>query len=108
MLQHYVFLKYREGTSASHISAFRERMLALRGTIAEIRSLEVGVDEVHDARSWDVVLIMAFESLDAPVVRVCTAEVPIPYPKHLEDAAVPQPASILAALKQVTTAEGGR
>jgi hypothetical protein len=65
MLQHYVFLKYCEGTSAGHIAAFRERMLALRSTIAEIRSLDVGVDEVHDARSWDVVLIMAFESLEA-------------------------------------------
>ena len=30
-----------------------------------------------------------FWSLDAPVGRVCSAEVPIPYPKHLEDAAMP-------------------
>jgi pyruvate/2-oxoglutarate/acetoin dehydrogenase E1 component len=49
----------------------------------------------------------AFYDLDAPVARVCTEEVPIPYPKHLEDAAVPQPASILAALQR-TTAAGGR
>jgi pyruvate/2-oxoglutarate/acetoin dehydrogenase E1 component len=40
-----------------------------------------------------------FWSLDAPVGRVCTAEVPIPYPKHLEDAALPQPASIVAAAR---------
>jgi pyruvate dehydrogenase E1 component beta subunit len=33
----------------------------------------------------------AFYDLDAPVARVCSAEVPIPYPKHLEDAALPQP-----------------
>ena len=33
----------------------------------------------------------AFFDLDAPIARVCTAEVPIPYPKHLEDAALPQP-----------------
>ena len=38
-----------------------------------------------------------FWSLDAPIGRVCTAEVPIPYPKHLEDAALPQPATIVAA-----------
>jgi pyruvate dehydrogenase E1 component beta subunit/2-oxoisovalerate dehydrogenase E1 component len=31
----------------------------------------------------------AFFELDAPVARICTAEVPIPYPKHLEDAALP-------------------
>jgi pyruvate dehydrogenase E1 component beta subunit/2-oxoisovalerate dehydrogenase E1 component len=40
-----------------------------------------------------------FWSLDAPVGRVCTAEVPIPYPKHLEDSALPQPASIVAAAR---------
>jgi len=39
----------------------------------------------------------AFYDLDAPVARVCSAEVPIPYPQHLEEAAVPQPAAIVAA-----------
>ncbi|HEY6105596.1 MAG TPA: pyruvate dehydrogenase complex E1 component subunit beta, partial [Anaeromyxobacteraceae bacterium] len=34
-----------------------------------------------------------FYELDAPVERVCTAEVPIPYPRHLEEAALPQPAA---------------
>ena len=32
----------------------------------------------------------AFYDLDAPVARVCSAEVPIPYAKHLEQAALPQ------------------
>ncbi|HUH91781.1 MAG TPA: pyruvate dehydrogenase complex E1 component subunit beta [Casimicrobiaceae bacterium] len=41
----------------------------------------------------------AFDSLDAPVARVCSAEVPIPYAKHLEDAALPQPAAIAAAAR---------
>ncbi len=41
----------------------------------------------------------AFYELDAPVARVCTAEVPIPYAKHLEDAALPQPAAIVAAAR---------
>jgi pyruvate dehydrogenase E1 component beta subunit len=40
-----------------------------------------------------------FYDLDAPIARVCTAEVPIPYPKHLEDAALPQPATIAAAAR---------
>lgn len=39
----------------------------------------------------------AFFDLDAPLMRVCTEEVPIPYPKHLEDAALPQPDKIAAA-----------
>jgi pyruvate dehydrogenase E1 component alpha subunit len=41
----------------------------------------------------------ALWSLDAPVGRVCAAEVPIPYPKHLEDAAIPQVPAIVAAAK---------
>jgi pyruvate dehydrogenase E1 component beta subunit len=41
----------------------------------------------------------AFYELDAPVARVCAEEVPIPYAKHLEDAALPQPDKIVAAVK---------
>lgn len=65
MLQHYVFLKYRDGTSDEHVVAFCERMFALRGTIAEIQHLEIGRDELHEARSWDLVLIMQFASPEA-------------------------------------------
>jgi pyruvate dehydrogenase E1 component beta subunit/2-oxoisovalerate dehydrogenase E1 component len=46
------------------------------------------------------IMEQCFWSLDSPVERVCTAEVPIPYPKHLEDAALPQPARIVAAARQ--------
>ncbi|WP_038143610.1 pyruvate dehydrogenase (acetyl-transferring) E1 component subunit alpha [Thioclava atlantica] len=41
----------------------------------------------------------AFWHLDAPVGRVCSAEVPIPYPKHLEDASLPEVPAIVAAAK---------
>ena len=40
----------------------------------------------------------AFYELDAPIARVCTVEVPIPYAKHLEQAALPQPEKIVAAV----------
>jgi pyruvate dehydrogenase E1 component beta subunit/2-oxoisovalerate dehydrogenase E1 component len=40
----------------------------------------------------------AFWELDAPIGRVCSEEVPIPYPRHLEDAAIPQ-VKIVAATK---------
>jgi len=44
----------------------------------------------------------AFYDLDAPIARVCSDEVPIPYPRHLEDAALPQPEKIVdAALAMV-------
>ncbi|MDA8319088.1 MAG: alpha-ketoacid dehydrogenase subunit beta [Actinomycetota bacterium] len=43
----------------------------------------------------------AFYQLDAPVQRVCGAEVPIPYARHLEQAALPQPETIAAAARAV-------
>jgi pyruvate dehydrogenase E1 component beta subunit/2-oxoisovalerate dehydrogenase E1 component len=39
----------------------------------------------------------AFFDLDAPLARVCSAEVPIPYARHLEQAAIPQVPGIVAA-----------
>jgi pyruvate/2-oxoglutarate/acetoin dehydrogenase E1 component len=39
----------------------------------------------------------AFWELDAPIGRVCSEEVPIPYPRHLEEAALPQAAKIVSA-----------
>ena len=41
----------------------------------------------------------AFYDLDAPVARVCSAEVPMPYAKHLEEAALPQVPDIVAAAR---------
>lgn len=43
----------------------------------------------------------AFFELDAPMGRVCTAEVPLPYAKHLEDAAIPQPEKIVTMARQL-------
>jgi pyruvate dehydrogenase E1 component beta subunit len=41
----------------------------------------------------------ALYDLDAPLARVCREEVPIPYPRHLEEAALPQLEKIVAAAK---------
>ena len=43
----------------------------------------------------------AFYELDAPMGRVCTMEVPIPYARHLEEAALPNPAKIVAMAHKV-------
>ena len=42
----------------------------------------------------------AMYDLDGPVGRVCSAEVPLPYAKHLEDAALPSVERIVAATRQ--------
>jgi pyruvate dehydrogenase E1 component beta subunit len=48
----------------------------------------------------------AFYELDAPVARVCSAEVPIPYAKHLEDAAIPQVPAIVGAVRKMVGDRG--
>jgi pyruvate dehydrogenase E1 component beta subunit len=47
------------------------------------------------------VVEQAFYDLDAPVARVCSAEVPMPYARHLEEAALPQPAAVVAAVREL-------
>jgi pyruvate dehydrogenase E1 component beta subunit len=43
----------------------------------------------------------AFDELDAPVARVCGEEAPMPYPKHLEDSALPQADKIIKAVREM-------
>lgn len=47
------------------------------------------------------IIEQGFYELDAPPARVCSAEVPIPYPRHLEEAALPQVASIVTAAHEL-------
>jgi len=42
-----------------------------------------------------------FDDLDAPVLRVTAADVPMPYAKNLEKAYLPQPEKVVAAAKKV-------
>jgi pyruvate dehydrogenase E1 component beta subunit len=59
----------------------------------------VGVAAEISAR----IMEQAFYDLDAPVQRVCSAEVPIPYAKHMEDAALPQVFRIVSAVEGMFT-----
>jgi pyruvate dehydrogenase E1 component beta subunit len=47
------------------------------------------------------IMEQGFYDLDAPVARVCSEEVPIPYARHLEEAALPQPEEIVAAARSL-------
>lgn len=47
------------------------------------------------------IIEQSFFELDAPPSRVCSAEVPIPYPRHLEEAALPQVSTIVAAAHEL-------
>jgi pyruvate dehydrogenase E1 component beta subunit len=48
----------------------------------------------------------AFDDLDAPVARVCSAEVPMPYAKHLETAALPKVEDIVSAAQELISRHG--
>jgi pyruvate dehydrogenase E1 component beta subunit len=47
------------------------------------------------------IMEQAFFDLDAPLARVCSEEVPIPYARHMEEAALPQVPKIVAAVRAV-------
>jgi pyruvate dehydrogenase E1 component beta subunit len=67
-------------------------------------SRAVVVDEMWKTGSFAAEIVaqiaeQAFYDLDAPVARVCTVEVPIPYARHLEQAALPDSSKIVSAVK---------
>jgi hypothetical protein len=64
VLRHFVFIRYRQGTSDAHIDEFLRRTRALPESIPVVRDLEAGRDVIHSARSWDVMLAMRFHSLE--------------------------------------------
>jgi pyruvate/2-oxoglutarate/acetoin dehydrogenase E1 component len=47
------------------------------------------------------IMEQGFYDLDAPVERLCSAEAPIPYAKHMEQAALPQVGTIVATAKRM-------
>jgi pyruvate/2-oxoglutarate/acetoin dehydrogenase E1 component len=48
----------------------------------------------------------AFWELDAPLARVCSAEVPMPYSQHLETEALPSIERIVAAVRGTMGSDG--
>jgi len=52
------------------------------------------------------IMEQAFYELDAPVERICSAEVPMPYALHMEQAALPQAATIVATVKRMVHSNG--
>jgi pyruvate dehydrogenase E1 component beta subunit len=97
-----------EGVSAEVIDLRTLRPLDDATIMASVRKTHraVVVDEGWRSGSLSAevsarIMEQAFYDLDAPVGRVCSLEVPMPYPRHLEQAVLPQPASIVAAVREV-------
>jgi pyruvate dehydrogenase E1 component beta subunit len=53
------------------------------------------------AELCDRVQRLAFDALDAPILRVATLDVPMPYAAKLEQLCIPQPDRVVAAVKRV-------
>jgi len=52
------------------------------------------------------IMEQGFYDLDVPVARVCSQEVPIPYPRHIEEAALPQVPAIVETARRMVSAHG--
>jgi pyruvate/2-oxoglutarate/acetoin dehydrogenase E1 component len=97
-----------EGVDAEVVDLRTLRPLDMTTILTSVRKTHraVVIDEGWRSGSLSAEIMarlveQAFYDLDAPLARVCTAEVPIPYPKHLEDAALPQPAAIASAARDL-------
>jgi pyruvate dehydrogenase E1 component beta subunit len=95
-----------EGIHAEVIDLRTLRPLDMETVLASVRKTRrvVVVDEGWRSGSISAEILTrvaesAFYDLDGPVARVCSAEVPMPYPKHLEDLALPQPERIVDAVR---------
>jgi pyruvate dehydrogenase E1 component beta subunit len=95
-----------EGVNAEVIDLRTLRPLDMDAVLSSVRKTRrvVVVDEGWRSGSLSAEILAriaesAFYDLDAPVSRVCSAEVPMPYPKHLEDAALPQSPAIVEAVR---------
>jgi pyruvate dehydrogenase E1 component beta subunit len=95
-----------EGIDAEVIDLRVLRPLDMTSVLASVRKTRrvLAVDEAWRSGSLAGEILArvgeeAFYDLDAPLSRVCSEEVPMPYAKHLEDAALPLPAKIVAAAR---------
>ena len=62
MIRHVVCFKLKEGASAEEA---KEMLLSMRGREETALSVEVGIDELHSPRSYDLILIVTLADFDA-------------------------------------------
>lgn len=62
MITHIVFFKLSEPT-AENIAATKAKLLSMKGKVAMLRHIEVGVDIIHSERSYDIALLTKFDSV---------------------------------------------
>ncbi|ACT00735.1 Dabb family protein [Paenibacillus sp. JDR-2] len=64
MITHIVLFKLKDGSS-ENVERTAQVLRDMEGKIDELKSIEVGLDVIHSARSYDIALITRFESMEA-------------------------------------------
>lgn len=102
----------KEGVSCEVIDPRTIRPLDIKTIIDSVKKTNrvVVAEESHPfcgvaAEIASEIMERAFDYLDAPVKRVSGADVPMPYAKNLEDAAIPTVDQLVAAVKEVSYIE---
>jgi pyruvate dehydrogenase E1 component beta subunit len=97
-----------QGVSAECLDLRTLRPLDVDGIVASVEKTNRAVIVEDDWRFGgfggelsSIIQEQAFDYLDAPVQRVCGADVPMPYNKNLEAAALPQPDDIIDAVMAI-------
>lgn len=62
MIKHVVCFKLNEGESPEKA---KEVLLSMKGNVPMLKGIEVGVDKLHSARSYDVILAVILEDMKA-------------------------------------------
>ena len=62
MIKHIVCFKLKEGESSEKA---KEVLLSMQGNVPMLKGIEVGVDLLHSARSYDVILAVVLEDMQA-------------------------------------------
>ncbi len=98
----------KEGISIEVVDLRSLKPLDLETIVQSVRKTGrvVGVSEGYKTGNFisEVFTLInesAFDWLDAPMVRVCAADVPVPMAESLEDAAIPNVEAIIKGVRQV-------
>lgn len=102
-----------EGINAEVIDLRSLRPLDVPTIIQSVKKTNRAVILEHDWRSYGIgaeiaatIQEEAFDYLDSPVLRVAGAEVPLPYSKPLETAAMPSGDQLATAIRRVVNKRG--
>lgn len=105
----------KDGISAEVVDMRVLRPLDMKPGIASVKKTNRAMTVEEGWRSFGIgsevasrIYEEAFDYLDAPILRLGGAEVPMPYNKRLEKAALPQKADIVAGARELVAKNGAR